>query len=163
MRSVLLSILLVVFTGQAGAEPAVMLSEQITLIAAGVRARLNNPDSAKFSGLVARPLNGPVLAVCGCVNTKESSGVYIGDLAVDRFLLNNEGASFQVLSIHVRCIFPRGGRAVTGDCLAEANRRLRRSATFLSFRKCIRSSASCRQQRTCWRRRVQGWRPRHHT
>jgi hypothetical protein len=85
MRSVLLSILLVVFTGQAGAEPAVMP---------------NNPDSAKFSGLVARPLNGPVLAVCGCVNTKESSGVYIGDLAVDRFLLNNEGASFQVLSIH---------------------------------------------------------------
>jgi hypothetical protein len=55
---------------------------------------------AKLSGIVTKSISGPTLAVCGCVNTKESSGVYIGDLAFDRFLLNNEGASFQVLSIH---------------------------------------------------------------
>jgi hypothetical protein len=100
MRSVLLSIVFVVLSVQAGAEAAITLStEQITVIEAGVQARLNNPDSAKFSGLVARPLNGPVLAVCGYVNTKNSSGGYIGDFAFDGFLLNNEGASFQVLSI----------------------------------------------------------------
>jgi len=97
---VLLAIVLVVFAGQARAELAITLSaEQITAIEASVRARLKNPDLAKFSGIVAKSIGSPILAVCGYVNAKNSSGDYIGDLAFDGFLLNNEGWSFRVLVI----------------------------------------------------------------
>jgi hypothetical protein len=100
MRSMLLTIVFVVLTGQARAELAVTLSaEQITVIQTGVQARLKNPDSAKFSSLVARPIDGPVLAVCGYVNAKNSSGSYIGNLAFDGFLTNDEGWRFSVLTI----------------------------------------------------------------
>ena len=100
MRSVLLTIVFVVLTGQARAELAVTLStEQITVIETGIQARLKNPDSAKFSGLVARPINGVVLAVCGYVNAKNSSGSYIGNLAFVGFLSNNDSWRFSVLAI----------------------------------------------------------------
>ena len=100
MRSVLLTIVFVVLTGQARAELAVTLStEQITVIETGIQARLKNPDSAKFSGLVARTINGAVLAVCGYVNAKNSSGSYIGNLAFDGFLSNNDSWRFSVLAI----------------------------------------------------------------
>jgi len=82
VRSVLLTIKLVVFAGQARGEPAITLSaEQITAIEASVRARLKDPDLAKFSGIVAKSIGGPILAVCGYANARNSSGGYIGDLA----------------------------------------------------------------------------------
>src|SRR5262245_16981816 len=82
MRLARLTILLVMLAGQVRAEPADTPSgEQITAIEAGVRASLNNSDSAKISGLVVRPINGPVFAVCGYVNTKNSSGLYVGNFA----------------------------------------------------------------------------------
>jgi hypothetical protein len=100
MRSVLLTIVFVVLTGQARAELAVTLStEQITVIETGIQARLKNPDSAKFSRLVARTIIGTVLAVCGYVNAKNSSGSYIGNLAFDGFLSNNDSWRFSVLAI----------------------------------------------------------------
>ena len=100
MRSVLLTIIFVVLTGQARAELAVTLStEQITVIETGIQARLKNPDSAKFSGLVARTIIGEVVAVCGYVNAKNSSGSYIGNLAFDGFLSNNDSWRFSVLAI----------------------------------------------------------------
>ena len=52
MRSVLLSIVFVVLSVQAGAEAAITLStEQITVIEAGVQARLNNPELGQILGL----------------------------------------------------------------------------------------------------------------
>lgn len=100
MRSVLLTIIFVVLTGQARAELAVTLStEQITVIETGIQARLKNPASAKFSGLVARTIIGEVVAVCGYVNAKNSSGSYIGNLAFDGFLSNSDSWRFSVLAI----------------------------------------------------------------
>jgi hypothetical protein len=101
MTSVLLAvvIVLVVLAGQPRAEQAVTLSaEQIAAIEADVRARLKDPDLAKFSGIAAKSI-GPILLVCGYVNAKNSSGGYIGDLAFDGFLLKNEGWSFTALKI----------------------------------------------------------------
>ncbi len=86
--------------GQVRAEPADTLSaEQIAAVEAGVRVSLNNPDSAKFSGLVVRPINGPIFAVCGYVNAKNSSGRYVGNFAFDGFLQNNEGWNFRILVV----------------------------------------------------------------
>jgi hypothetical protein len=100
MRAVLLTIVFVVLMGQARAELAATLStEQITLIETGIQARLKNSDSAKFSGLVARTIIGAVLAVCGYVNAKNSSGSYIGNLAFVGFLSNNDSWRFSVLAI----------------------------------------------------------------
>jgi hypothetical protein len=98
MRSMLLTIVFIWLTGQVRAELAVTLSaEQITAIETSVQAKLKNPESAKFSGFVARPINGPVLAVCGYVNAKNSSGGYIGNLAFDGFLNDNKGFSVLVI------------------------------------------------------------------
>jgi hypothetical protein len=104
MTSVLLTIVivLVVLAGQTRAEPAVTLSaEQTAAIEADVRARLEHPDSAKFSGIAAKSVGpvGPILLVCGYVNAKNSSGGYIGDLAFDGFLFNKEGWSFTAFKI----------------------------------------------------------------
>ena len=76
-----------------------LVQKQITAIETGIQARLKNPDSAKFSGLVARTIIGEVLAVCGYVNAKNSSGSYIGNLAFDGFLSNNDSWRFSVLAI----------------------------------------------------------------
>ena len=100
MRLARLTILLVMLAGQARAEPADTLSaEQIAAIEAGVRAKLNNPDSAKISGLVVRPINSPIFAVCGYVNAKNASGRYVGNVAFDGFLQNNDGCSFRILGV----------------------------------------------------------------
>ena len=100
MRLAQLIILLVMLAGQVRAEPADTLSaEQITAVEAGVRASLKNPDSAKISGLVVRPINGPIFAVCGYVNAKNTSGRYVGNFAFDGFLRNNDGWSFIILVV----------------------------------------------------------------
>jgi hypothetical protein len=100
MRSAPLTILLVMLAGQVRAEPADSLSaEQIVAVEAGVRASLNDPGSAKFSGLVGRPINAPIFAVCGYVDAKNSSGHYVGDFAFDGFLRNNHGWSFRILVV----------------------------------------------------------------
>ena len=67
-------------------------------------ARLKNPNSAKFSGLVARTIIGEVVAVCGYVNAKNSSGSYIGNLAFDGFLSNSDSWRFTFLPLTTRRI-----------------------------------------------------------
>lgn len=44
----------------------------------GVRDRLKDPDSAKFSDLVAYQKSPTAIAVCGYVNAKNSLGGYVG-------------------------------------------------------------------------------------
>ena len=115
MRLARLTILLVMLAGQVRAEPAdTPWAEQITAIEAGIRASLRNPDSAKISGLVVLPINGPIFAVCGYVNAKNSSGRYAGNFAFDGFLQNNHGWSFSILvvddPVHI------SARVVTGAC-----------------------------------------------
>jgi hypothetical protein len=95
VRSALLTILLVMLAGQFRAEPADTLSaEQITAVEAGVRASLNNPDSAKLLGLVVRPINGRSSRFA-----LTSSERYVGDFALDGFLRNNDGWSFRILAV----------------------------------------------------------------
>jgi hypothetical protein len=79
---VLLAIVLVVFAEQA-IEPSQPLRCQRSRSPPSrpASARLKDPDLAKFSGIVAKSIGGPILAVCGYANARNSSGGYIGDLA----------------------------------------------------------------------------------
>ena len=113
MRLARLTILLVMLAGQVRAEPADTPSaEQITAIEAGIRASLRNPDSAKISGLVVLPINGPIFAVCGYVNAKNSSvAMQVISPSMVSYKTTMAGAS-----VTTRCTFLLSARVVTGAC-----------------------------------------------
>lgn len=72
------------------------------IITAGIRQRLPDPASARFSRMLAgeRTLNGrKEIVVCGFVNGKDPSGSHGGDQAFIAKIYPDSGSSFEIIAM----------------------------------------------------------------
>ena len=99
-------------SAESPGQPLTLSSGQISKIQAGVRVRLKDPDSARFSRIVAgRMANGRVIA-CGQVNAKNSFGGYTG---MSPFVADlSDSTSAEVVGVEV--LRDDFGGIVSGHC-----------------------------------------------
>jgi hypothetical protein len=94
--------------------PTTLTPAQKQAVHDGIRQRLKDPDSARFTGLEARQLPSGSVSVCGFVNARNSFGGYAGNtpffgvLGGDYFAVGTMGGT-NLETIHTMNVCRREG------------------------------------------------------